>query len=60
MYKYESLKERMENFESDFLEALLDSPLFNNEHKNNDKEVDIMDSLTDSYTSVNYDDMLPF
>lgn len=59
MYEYESLKERMENYESDFLEALLDSPLFNNEHKNDKKEIDIMDSITDSYTSVN-DDILPF
>lgn len=57
MYEYESLKERMENFESDFLETLLDSPLFNNGHKKDEK--DIVDSITDSYTSVN-NDILPF
>lgn len=59
MFEYESLKERIENIEDDFLEALLDSPLFNNGHKK-ETEIDIIDSITDSYTSVNYDDMLPF
>lgn len=57
-YEYKSLRERMEDCEDDFLEALLDSPLFNNGRKNDEKEIDIMDSLTDSYTST--EDMLPF
>ena len=57
-YEYKSFRERMEDCEDDFLEALLDSPLFNNGRKNDEKEIDIMDSLTDSYTST--EDMLPF
>ena len=57
-YEYKSLRERMESYEDDFLETLLDSPLFNNGRKNDEKEIDVMDSLTDSYTST--EDMLPF
>lgn len=57
-YEYKSLRERMESYEDDFLEALLDSPLFNNGHNNDEKEIDVMDSLTDSYTST--EDILPF
>ena len=37
-YEYKSLRERMEECEDDFIDALLDSPLFNNGHKN---DVDI-------------------
>lgn len=56
-YEYKSLRERMEDVEDDFVEALLNSPLFNNEHKN-DKKTDI----NDTYTSIKIDeeDVLPF
>lgn len=58
-YEYKSLKERMEDCEDSFIDALLESPLFNNGHKK-ETENDIVDSITDSYTSVKYDDILPF
>ena len=55
-YEYKSLRERMEECEDSFIDALLDSPLFNNGHKN-DKKKDI----NDIYTSIKIDeDVLPF
>ena len=56
MYEYKSLKERMEEVEDSFIDALLDSSLFNNGHKN-DKKKDI----NDIHTSIKIDeDILPF
>lgn len=54
-YEYKSLKERMEECEDEFVDALFESPLFNNEHK--DKKIDI-----DIHTSIKDEDIdiLPF
>ena len=54
MYEYKSLKERMEECEDEFVDALFESPLFNNGHK--DKKID------DIHTSIKDEDIdiLPF
>ena len=52
--EYKSLKERMEEMEDDFIDALFDSPLFNNGHKNDEK--DIVDIQIDE----DIIDILPF
>ena len=53
-YEYKSLRERMEECEDEFVDALFESPLFNNGHK--DKKIDI-----DIHTSIkNEDIILPF
>ena len=54
-YEYKSLKERMEECEDAFVDALFESPLFNNGHK--DKKIDI-----DIHTSIKDEDIdiLPF
>ena len=51
-YEYKSLRERMEECDDEFINALLDSPLFNNGHKN---DVDIHTSIKDEDI-----DILPF
>ena len=40
-YEYKSLKERMEEVDDSFIDALFDSPLFNNGHKNDEDIIDI-------------------
>ena len=53
-YEYKSLRERMEECEDEFVDALFESPLFNNRHK--DKKIDI-----DIHTSIKDEDIiLPF
>ena len=54
MYEYKILKERMEEVDNDFIDALFDSPLFNNGHKNDEK--DIVDIQIDE----DIIDILPF
>lgn len=54
-YECKSLKERMEEVDNDFIDALLDSPLFNNGHKNEKKDEDIHTSIKDEDI-----DILPF
>lgn len=53
-YEYKSLKERMEECEDSFIDALFDCPLFNNGHKNDEK--DIVDIQIDE----DIIDILPF
>ena len=55
MYEYKSLKERMEEVDNDFIDALFDSPLFNNGHKNNEKDIVDISSIKDEDI-----DILPF
>lgn len=53
-YEYKSLRERMEECEDEFVDALFESPLFNNGHKNDEKDIDIHTSIKDE------DIILPF
>ena len=53
-YEYKSLKERMEEVDDSFIDALFDCPLFNNGHKNDEK--DIVDIQIDE----DIIDILPF
>lgn len=53
-YEYKSLKERMEECEDSFIDALFDCPLLNNGHKNDEK--DIVDIQIDE----DIIDILPF
>ena len=54
-YEYKSLRERMEDCEDDFIDALFDSPLFNNEHKNDEKDIVDIPSI-----KIDEEDVLPF
>lgn len=55
MYEYKSLKERMEEVDDSFIDALFDSPLFNNGHKNNEKDIVDITSI-----KIDEEDVLPF
>ena len=55
MYEYKSLKERMEEVDNDFIDALFDSPLFNNGHKNDEKNIVDIPSI-----KIDEEDILPF
>ena len=55
MYEYKSLKERMEEVDDSFIDALFDSPLFNNEHKNDEKDIVDIPSI-----KIDEEDVLPF
>ena len=55
MYEYKSLKERMEECEDSFIDALFDCPLFNNGHKNDEKDIVDIPSI-----KIDEEDVLPF
>ena len=54
-YEYKSLKERMEECEDSFIDALFDCPLLNNGHKNNEKDIVDIPSI-----KIDEEDVLPF
>lgn len=54
MYEYKSLKERMEEVDNDFIDALFDSPLFDNGYKNDEK------NIVDIQIDEDIIDILPF